>query len=173
MPEYPHDRPHVFLHGRADSQAYVGRGGGRKHLPPSRDREEHAQRLARELVEALASARQTADVTVQHAPHDTPGHYLEFALGPQSREFIQSLENRQQGIELLSVKSDTQGEIHATVFVPSGAENFFLRRIESYRTEDTKKPSHLLSRSPERLRAPERPVVRPVSPAPPKLLRLG
>src|ERR1700733_563823 len=139
MPEYPHDRPHIFLDGRAGSQAYVGRGGGRKRLPPARDREEHARRLAAELTEALAAARQTVDFRVQRAPHDTPGHYLEFTLGPQSREFIQSLENRQQGIELLSVKSDTPGEIHATVFVPSGAENFFLRRIEAYRTEDTKK----------------------------------
>jgi len=140
MPEYPHDRHHIFLHGHADSQAYVGRGGGRRHLPPSRNREEHAHRLAAELTQALTSARQLANVTVQRAPDDTPGYYLEFALSPQSREFIQSLENRQQGIELLSVKTaGPEGEIHATVFVPAGAENFFLKRIEVYRTEDTKK----------------------------------
>lgn len=140
MPEYPHNRHHIFLHGRAESQAYVGRGGGRKHLPPSRNREEHARRLAADLTQALASARQFGNVTVQRAPHETPGYYLDFALRPQSLEFIQSLENRQQGIELLSVKtSDPDGEIHAAVFVPSGAENFFLKRIEIYRTEDTRK----------------------------------
>jgi hypothetical protein len=140
MPEYPHNRHHIFLHGQADSQAYVGHGGGRRHLPPSRNREEHARRLAAELTQALTLARQFANVTVQRAPDDTPGYYLDFALRPQSLEFIQSLENRQQGIELLSVKTDDpDGEIHATVFVPSGAENFFLKRIEIYRTEDTKK----------------------------------
>jgi hypothetical protein len=140
MPEYPHNRNHIFLYGQADNQTYIGRGGGRKHFPPTRNREEHAQRLAGELTRALASARQLASVAVQFAHDATPGYYLEFALRPQSLEFIQSLENRQQGIELLSVRSsDPDGEIHATVFVPSGAENFFLKRIQAYRTEDTQK----------------------------------
>jgi hypothetical protein len=61
-------------------------------------------------------------------------------LNPQGRQFIQSLENRQQGIELLSVTDIRQtGEIRATVFVPSGAENFFRKRIHAYRTEETAK----------------------------------
>jgi len=140
MPEYPHNRHHIFLHGRAASEAYVGPSAPRMYSIPPRNREEHAQRLAADLMQALASANQFANVTVQHAPHETPGYYLDFALRPQSLEFIQSLENRQQGIELLSVKTyDPDGEIHATVFVPSGAEKFFLKRIEIYRTEDTKK----------------------------------
>lgn len=145
MPEYPHNRHHIFLYGQADSQAYVGRGGGRRHLPPTRNREEHAQRLAAELAQALTSARQLANVVVERAPNATPGYYLEFALRPESLDFIQSLENRQQGIELLSVTThDPDGEINATVFVPSGAENFFVKRIETYRTEETEKgkPKH-------------------------------
>jgi subtilase family protein len=138
MPEYPHNRFHIFLYGRADSQAYVGRGGGRRHPPPTRNREEHARRLAAELTQALRAARQLANVAVQRAPDANPGYYLEFAVRPQSLEFVQSLENRQQGIELLSVKTpDPEGDIHATVFVPSGAESFFVKRIEAYRTEDT------------------------------------
>ncbi|SPE27921.1 conserved hypothetical protein [Candidatus Sulfotelmatobacter sp. SbA7] len=140
MPEYPRNRYHIFLHGQAHSQAYIGRGGGRRHVPPSRNREDHAERLAAELTQALTAARQPVNITAQRAPHETPGYYLDFALGPQSLEFIQRLENRQQGIELLSVKTDEpDGEVHATVFVPSGAEDFFLKRIEAYRTEDTKK----------------------------------
>jgi hypothetical protein len=82
---------------------------------------------------------------VQRAPDDTPGYYLEFVLSHQGWEFIQSLENRQQGIELLSVKAqDPEREIHATVYVPFGAENYFRKRIEAYRTEDTAKgrPKH-------------------------------
>jgi len=92
------------------------------------------------LAQALTSARQLANITVQRALGEAPGYYLEFVLSPESGDFIQSLENRQQGVELLSVrKSDSGGEIRAAVFVPSGAENFFLKRIEAYRTEDTKK----------------------------------
>jgi hypothetical protein len=140
MPEYPHNRDHIFLGGQAANEAYVGRSGGRRHIPPTRDREHHAQRLEAELRQALTSAREPASVTVQRAPDDAPGYYLEFVLSPQGMEFIQSLENRQQGIELLSVKTpDPEGEIRATVFVPAGAENFFLKRVEAYRTEDTKK----------------------------------
>ncbi len=140
MPEYPHDRDHIFLYGQAGNEAYVGRSGRKKRLPPARNREEHAQRLAAELNHALASASQLATLTVQRAPDDTPGCYLEFVLSQESGEFVQSLENRQQGIELLSVKrQEPEGKIHATVFVPSGAEDFFRKRIESYRTQDTLK----------------------------------
>jgi hypothetical protein len=111
-----------------------------KHFPPPRSREEHAQRLAAELNLALTSAHQAGGVTARRATGETPGYYLDFTLNPQGREFIQSLENRQQGIELLSVKArDPEGEIHAIVFVPSGAETFFRKRIEAYRTEDTAK----------------------------------
>jgi hypothetical protein len=138
MPEYPHNRDHIFLNGQATNEPYTGRGGGRKPFAPQRNREEHARRLEAELNQALKSAHQPADVTVQRAPGDAPGYYLEFVLSPPGREFIQSLENRQQGIELLAVKApDPEGNIHATVFVPSGAENFFRKRIESYRTLDT------------------------------------
>jgi hypothetical protein len=142
MPEYPHNRPHIFLHGRAENETYKGRGRGRNTSPPVRNREDHALRLKTELGIALRGARQTADVTVRRAPDETPGYYLDFAISNQGREFIQSLENRQQGIELLSVRSrDPEGEIHAVVFVPSGAEAFFQKRIEAYRTEDTQKGS--------------------------------
>src|SRR5579862_6135351 len=129
MPEYPHNRYHIFLNGRAASEVYVGPSAPRKQTIPSRNRQEHAQRLAAELAQALTSARQLASVHVRRAPDATPGYYLDFALSPQSGEFLQSLENRQQGIELLSVRtSDRDGEIFAAVFVPSGAENFFLKR---------------------------------------------
>jgi hypothetical protein len=103
MPEYPHNRHHIFLHGQAGGEVYIARGGGRRHFPPSRNREEHARRLEAQLNQALTSARQLAGVTVRRATEDSPGYYLEFVLSPQGREFIQSLENRQQGIELLSV----------------------------------------------------------------------
>jgi hypothetical protein len=140
MSEYPHDRPHVFLDGQARNEAYVGRGGGRKHLPPARNRQEHARRLQAELTQALAVAQQPANLAIRRAPDETPGHYLEFVLNAQGRQFIQSLENRQQGIELLSVTDIAQtGDIRATVFVPSGAENFFRKRIEVYSTQDDRK----------------------------------
>src|SRR6185437_2789407 len=145
MSEQPHDRPHIFLDGQARNEPYVGRGGGRTHPLPARNRQEHAQRLLAELTQALATARQPANVAVRRAPYETPGHYLEFLMSPQGRQFIQSLENRQQGIELLSVTDIREtGEIRATVFVPAGSENFFRKRIELYRSEDTaqNRPKH-------------------------------
>jgi hypothetical protein len=139
MPHYPHDRPHIFLDGRAVSEAYSGRGGSRRNPLPSRNRQEHARRLAAELNQALAAAGQAAAVHVQRSPHDMPGYYLDFVISPLGQEFIQSLENRQQGIELLSVTRREPNEIHAAVFVPMGAEKFFRKRIEAYRTEETAK----------------------------------
>lgn len=56
------------------------------------------------------------------------GMYLEFS-GEENYELAtKSLENRQQGVRLLNVRTE-DGIVKATVYVPEGKEEFFLKRI--------------------------------------------
>lgn len=62
------------------------------------------------------------------------GMYLEFSGEANYELATKSLENRQQGVRLLNVRTEN-GVVKATVYVPEGKENFFLKRINAYETE--------------------------------------
>ncbi len=66
---------------------------------------------------------------------------LEFTLPADSQPILQSLEDRQRHIELVSVHAgQTPADpIHATVFVPRTAVATLQKKIEAYRDQDTKK----------------------------------
>jgi hypothetical protein len=70
----------------------------------------------------------------------TPGIYLDFEIPAGSEEAAERLENRQKHIELVALRqasADTPAT--ATVFVPDTAADHFLRKVEQYRDENTKK----------------------------------
>jgi hypothetical protein len=73
------------------------------------------------------------------------GIYVEFEGAPGYDLVTKSLEDRGAGIRLLNVytirsQSDPTQEItRATVFIPSGKQEHFLRKIRKYAEEDTKK----------------------------------
>jgi len=68
------------------------------------------------------------------------GFYLQFELSAGNQEFVQNLEDRRRGIELVSVKRGLgeNAPTIATVFVPDRAATYFLRKLEAYQTEVTK-----------------------------------
>lgn len=64
------------------------------------------------------------------------GIYLEFSGAPGYDLAIKSLENRKEGIRLLNVHEDnTTNTVKATVYIPSGKENYFIKKIEDYANE--------------------------------------
>jgi hypothetical protein len=67
-------------------------------------------------------------------------------LSPGNEEFVQNLEDRRRGIELVSVKRglEENAPAIATVFVPDRAANYFLRKLEQYQNEVTRsgRPRH-------------------------------
>jgi hypothetical protein len=73
----------------------------------------------------------------------TPGFYLEFELPESQAGSVEKLEN-QQGrfpIELLSVRpliGEQETKIAATVFVPESRRDFYLKKVEAFRSEDRK-----------------------------------
>jgi hypothetical protein len=96
--------------------------------------------LNQALVGARAQAQARADATAG-------GFYLQFELSPGNEEFVQNLEDRRRGIELVSVKrsEDENSPTIATVFVPDRAANHFRRKLEAYQNEvnrQTGRPRH-------------------------------
>jgi len=144
MPDdFPRDRPHLFLRGTGETETYR-RPNQRIDAPPlpTRDREAHAATLELAVGAALDAAR------LQRANRDgaiasgTPGFYLEVQLPANARSGLDQLADRRQNMEVVSVRSvvrETGAILLASVFVPERAENYYLRKIDAYRSQETRK----------------------------------
>jgi hypothetical protein len=90
---------------------------------------------------ALETARQQIAGRDGAIATGIPGFYLEIQLPFSERSVIDQLADRRQKMELLAVRTSTQEgrPLLASVFVPARAENYFLEKIEAYRTEQTRK----------------------------------
>lgn len=143
MPEYDERTlRHIYLpdHGESESFTSPMSGGGTETVP-ARNRGQHAAALEQALTQALAAA------DVQIAQRDaniaggTQGFYLEFELPASQVGLLDRLEDRRgkQHIELVSVHpAQAQDKIAATVFVPASKRDSFLKKVEAYRTQQTK-----------------------------------
>ncbi len=69
---------------------------------------------------------------------DPEGFVLTFQSDPGGELAIQSLENESSGVRLLASKEEGGVSI-ASVFVPNGKLDHFVKRIEAFRSEDTRK----------------------------------
>ncbi len=144
MAEDNKDRlPHLLIHETASTERYTrpGAGGGSKLKTPPRTRAQHAEFLIQQLE---AAQGQEADIVQEQKAFGLDvgnGLYLTFESEPGFELKFQSLEYERSGIELCSVKEFEDREV-ATVFVPEGRLEYFLRKIIRYRDEETtpKKP---------------------------------
>jgi hypothetical protein len=75
-----------------------------------------------------------------------PGFYLQFDIPATHIEALDGLENKPRAIELVAVRPPADGDqvVSATVFVPERSAEFYSRKIEQYRDEETSsgKPRH-------------------------------
>lgn len=138
MPELPRDHPHIYLYAVGRPEPYTTRQRAQTPPPPARDRNAHAQTLLAALNQALGTARAQAQA---RADAGARGFYLQFELSPGNEQFVQNLEDRRRGIELAAVKRglEENASTVATVFVPDRAANYFLRKLEQYQTEVTRR----------------------------------
>jgi hypothetical protein len=137
MPDLPRNRPHIHLHDVGRSEPYTSRQRPQTPPPPARNREVHARTLITALNQALAGAHAQAQGRADAA---AGGFYLQFELSAGNEEFVQNLEDRRRGIELVAVKRglEENAPTIATVFVPDRAANYFLRKLEAYQNEVTR-----------------------------------
>jgi hypothetical protein len=131
--------PHLFVETTAEPLRFTSPSSGPRDgiLLPNRARAQHADALIQKLEQLRPSA--TGRAAEQKAQGVTDG--LGIALSFRSEENFplkfESLDLRRSGIELLAVKTLADNTSQATVFVPDGKLDLFLKRIRAYRDENT------------------------------------
>lgn len=136
------DQRNIVLKNTITAHKYTSTGSIGRSNYPARDKDHHATNIKKLLNESLKKDIEQGQVA---AIRYKSGVYLEFSGAPNYDLEIKSLENRTHGISLLNVhKEKDTGITKATVYVPEGKESFFLKQIEEYQYEYTKKgkPKH-------------------------------
>lgn len=137
------DRPHIFLADWASSEPYTSHpaGGGRAGLP-ERDRARHGGRLREAFERETQHGVERRDEAAGLLESSPTGIQLTFESFPEVELALESLENRQlkTPAEVVAVRTEQrdEGAVQlATVFLPDEAIGAFIRRLESYLTEET------------------------------------
>lgn len=120
---------HLTIHGTARSEQYrsTNRGSGRFALPPRDNPPQHAESVRDQVHDSIAGAQEEAAQRNERLG----GVTLAFRSEPGFGLWVQQLENRVAGIELLNVHPDGDTEV-ATIFVPDGALGHFDQLLDSY-----------------------------------------
>jgi len=132
----------LFPSHYSKSRDYGASGGGDEKVPP-RHKRHHGQHLLSRLAAAVGSATEEVEASLVGLEHAATGIYLTFRAEPGYVLPIESLEKHADGIEVVHVQI-VDGIHEATVFVPTGKESFFRRKINEYINgfTKTKKPKH-------------------------------
>lgn len=124
-------KKNIFLYDTISSLPYVSRSmPGGSNFPKRDNPFTHAAFISRKLQECreqFITQRQVAAIRYKE------GVYLEFSSAAQYNLAFKSLENRQKGIRLLNVKTDSISNItKATVYIPAGQESYFIEKVQAY-----------------------------------------
>lgn len=140
MARPPRNRPHFHLEGGGEAEPYTSPRIVITGLPPARVRARHARKLGHAIGAAVQQARQKLGARDQTVAEGEKGFYLEFEIPAAERDAVEGLENKPAKIELVAVKpaADNQEMVSATVFVPERSADFFAKKVETYRDENTK-----------------------------------
>jgi hypothetical protein len=140
MARPPRNRPHFHLEGGGEAEPYTSPRIVITGLPPARVRARHAEKLGRAIGAAVQQARQRLGSRDQAVAEGEKGFYLEFEIPVAERAAVEGLENKHSKIELVAVRPAAEGQetLSATVFVPEKSADFFAKKIDDYRTKETK-----------------------------------
>jgi hypothetical protein len=136
--------PHIELRTPPLSERFTTPQSARSSVSlPARNRAEHGARLKEELQRASEQAEEIIAARKDITPVER-GIYIEFESDPGFSLQLDSLDNRRSGIELVAVShiepsEGQQDVVKATVFVREGRLEVFLKKIEQYLQEETKK----------------------------------
>ena len=136
MVDIPGNLPHIIVKDTAVGEAYTPSGAGPRFNISPRNRAGHAATLIAQFqgirtdYDAIRAERQQLGFD----PHD--GIQIEFESLSDFELKFESLDLRSQGIELLSVVK-REGRMMAVCFVPDGKLEYFIKKIQEYRDEQT------------------------------------
>jgi Subtilase family len=136
----PRDRPHLHVEGGGRTEPYTSPRIVITGLPPARARAAHAAKLKRAVDRAITQAREQIADRQESIAEGAAGFYLQFEIPIGHQSALDSLENKPKAIELVAVRPSGEGDetISATVFVPESSADFYDKRIEAYRAQQTK-----------------------------------
>ena len=145
MPRYDN----IFLNDTADTYNFSSapKLGGKPKIPQRSNRQAHSNALISQLREAQNYFKEYTPQQVAAISYNT-GTYVEFSGAENCDLLTKSLEDSRQGIKLLNVRdvltqatddSDTIIVAKATVFIPTGKEEVFIKKISEFATEQTQK----------------------------------
>lgn len=132
--------PHLLVRGTAEAEDYTSPKSAPRPAYPERNRREHANHLLGQLRTANQEAQTRREALPVGAPAPD-GIYLEFEGSAGFDIKLQSLDLPSQGIELLSVRTIPEGDENKTiaaVFVPNEKVATFIKKVEEYRSEETR-----------------------------------
>lgn len=140
----PNKYSHIFLNDRQASKGFTTPRGGREPEGPQKERAIHSVRLKEQwdAIWATAKARDDSRSAVSKATKN--GVYIEFEGEPGYQLITKSLESRTSGIRLLHiyqvpVESGSDNMVtRATVFIPSGKQSTFLKKLNDYADKEKK-----------------------------------
>ncbi|MHB1484953.1 MAG: S8 family peptidase [Saccharofermentanales bacterium] len=124
----------IFLDGITQTFSYTGQGTPIEKIRIIRDRSYHGNYIKSQFERAWENSRLIESKSVA-AIKVKDGMYIEFKSALNNELSTKSLENISQGIRLLNVREEKteKGIVQfATVFVPSGKENYFIKKTEDY-----------------------------------------
>ena len=131
------EKKNIFLTQTVETMPYTSTSRPIKTNYPKRTVATHAAFIQKKLQECYTGSltqKQAAAIRYQE------GIYLEFSSAKGYDLALKSLENRKSGIRLLNVHEDEENDIvKATVYIPAGKENFFLKKVETYASKQTSK----------------------------------
>jgi hypothetical protein len=126
---------HIFLKDSKNAIPFSQIPGGGSGNIPQRDRKTHSEYLTSRFI---AIWKEQADLKSERIAASIPtkdGFYIQFKGKAGCELVTKSLENIKKGIRLLNIKTieQTEGEeTFATVYVPKGQTDFFLKKIRDY-----------------------------------------
>ncbi len=120
------EKKNIFLTHTVETMPYASTSKPIGTNYPKRTVATHAAFIQRKLQECYVNSLSQKQVA---AIRYKEGTYLEFASAEGHDLAIKNLENRKSGIRLLNVHVDEEKDIiKATVYIPAGKENFFLKK---------------------------------------------
>lgn len=132
--------PHLIVPRGPEPVRFTSPSSGRRERPtlPARDRAQHAQNLIAQLEAIAEVAEARSEEQKAFGLEDGYGIYLIFESEPNFELKFESLDLTRSGIELCTVKTTADNRTQATVFVPDGKLDLFLKRVVAYRDKMTK-----------------------------------
>jgi hypothetical protein len=144
------EHSHIFLREAQEAEEFTTPRGGGPQEGPQRNRQAHSVKLQHQWAAIWARAREQEESRTAVSMPTKDGVYVEFEGAPGHDLVTKSLEDRRAGIRLLNVytvrseNAPEQEVIRATVFIPSGKQDHFLKKINEYAQKETIKgnPMH-------------------------------